>query len=264
MSLIIGKNVKIGRGAGTSKSINFGKFGIASATATDPLSIITSKSSIFFVSADIGTTISTGVSAWADQSGNSNSFTQATTASQPTLITADVDFGGRNSLLGDGVNDFMTNVWVPLAPTTNPQWFFVVFNQVTWTAGKYLFAGSVSSAICSFLQFTSTPAMSMGNTTVTNNNAGAAIGTSVRGEVSFTGSTSDYLKLGSTTVTGTSAAVSAGLVGLKLFTRNNGTAAQTINAKVACIGCWNGAPTSGEKAALDAWVTNYYGPGVVV
>jgi hypothetical protein len=253
----IGRNVRLGRNVRTGRSAG-------SATATDPLGLISSVPPVFFVSADVGTTIATGVSDWTDQSGNGNSFAQATAANQPALVTADADFGGRNSLLGDGVNDYMTNVWVPPAPNVTPSWFFLVFRQVTWTAGKYIFAASTSSAIISFAQSGVTPALSMLNTSNVNNNTGAAIGASVRGEVHFNGATTDYTKCAATLVTGASAAVSAGLVGLKLFSRNNGTTAQTINAKIACIGAWEGLPSLGERAALDAWVTDYYGGSVAV
>lgn len=48
--------------------------------------------------ADMGITIGTGVSAWADQSGNGNNFTQGTGSAQPTLNASDASFGGQASL----------------------------------------------------------------------------------------------------------------------------------------------------------------------
>ena len=53
--------------------------------------------------ADLGLTISTGVSAWADQSGNGNSPIQATGGNQPTVSS----LNGKPSLLFNGSSDTM-------------------------------------------------------------------------------------------------------------------------------------------------------------
>ncbi len=71
----------------------------------DPLAIVKTRSAFFFLIADLGITVATGVSNWVDQSTAGGNATQATGANQPALITADAAFGGRNSVLGDGSND---------------------------------------------------------------------------------------------------------------------------------------------------------------
>jgi hypothetical protein len=48
---------------------------------------------------DLGITIGTGVSAWADQSGNGNNVVQATGSKQPTYSASDAAFNGQASLL---------------------------------------------------------------------------------------------------------------------------------------------------------------------
>lgn len=48
--------------------------------------------------ADMGITIGTGVSAWADQSGRGNNVTQGTGSKQPTLNAADAAYAGKASL----------------------------------------------------------------------------------------------------------------------------------------------------------------------
>lgn len=56
--------------------------------------------------ADLGITIATGVSAWADQSGNGRTLLQATPGAQPARIAAGTPAGGP-CLRFDGVDDFL-------------------------------------------------------------------------------------------------------------------------------------------------------------
>lgn len=58
---------------------------------------------------DLGITIATGVSAWADQSGNSRNFTQGTGANQPTYTASDSSYNNHGSLSFDGTNDSMVS-----------------------------------------------------------------------------------------------------------------------------------------------------------
>lgn len=58
--------------------------------------------------ADLGTTIATGVSRWADQSGNGNDVVQATGADQPTLQSAGIN--GLSSLQFNGTSQFLQNL----------------------------------------------------------------------------------------------------------------------------------------------------------
>jgi len=243
--------------------LGFDPLGIVAASASPaaPLTLVTSVAPFVFFSADMGITLDTGVSAWADQSGNGFNASQATAGSQPLLVTGDADFGGRNSVLADGTDDFLDSAWDPPAPNAQPVWFFFVFKQVTWSASRFLWGGSTGASVLCLFQTGTEPSMKMGNTTLVNENAGATVGSAVRGQVYFSGSTSDYIKLGSSLVTGASAGVNNATL-LRLFSRNGST--QSINAKLACFGAWAGEPTADERAALDAWVTSYYGPTVVV
>lgn len=225
---------------------------------TDPLTIVSSVSPFFFLSADVGITIATGVSAWADQSGNGNNANQGSGAAQPALITADSDFGGRNSVSGDGSNDSLVMTWNPPAPGTTNVWFFAVLLQKTWTAGEWVMAGG--NTILSFAQSGSTPQMRMLNGMTPAANGGAPIGTGVRLEALFSNSTSDYMRLASTTTTGTNAG-NSDAPAFYLFSRN---AAGFSDVKIACVGAWNGKPTPTELTDLTNWVTNYYGGGIGV
>jgi hypothetical protein len=227
----------------------------------EPLKIVESRTPFFFLSADVGTTIATGVSAWADQSSNSANATQGTGASQPALVANDIDFGGRNSILADGTDDYLDVNWNPPAPGTTPIWFFLVFKQVTWTVSTYIFAGATAASNLSLLRSGSSPSLYMANTSVVNNNSGAAVGSSVRGQIYFSNSTGDYIKLGNTTSTGANAGnVDAAI--FRLFSRNGSS--QSSNIKIAAIGAWNGEPNADEKIALDMWVQRYYGNSVLI
>jgi hypothetical protein len=55
---------------------------------------------VLWLRADLGITIGTGVSAWADQSGNGNNFTQATGSAQPSLVT----MSGRQAIRFTGAS----------------------------------------------------------------------------------------------------------------------------------------------------------------
>ncbi len=251
----IGRNVRIGRGA---------KLGVVSTPVgpLDPLSIVSSVSPFFFLSADVGVTISSGVSGWADQTGNGCNASQPTSGSQPTYSASDSDFGGRSSIIADGVDDYLDVAWNPPAPGTQPIWFFAVFLPIVWTSSTFLFAGSTGSNVISLFQTGVSPAMVQSNTTLRNSNNGAVVGVACRAQVFFSASAADHLKLGSSLVNvGTSAGNTDPNI-LRLFSRNGGS--QSINAKLACIGAWAGEPMGPEKTSLDSWIATYYGPGVLL
>jgi uncharacterized repeat protein (TIGR02059 family) len=230
----------------------------AAAGPLDPLTIVASRAAAWFLSGDVGAT----PGQWLDSTPNGVNFTQATPASQPTIIASDPAFGGRGSVNGNGTQGLITTLWDPPAPLTQPMWFFAVLRQVTWVNGRYIWNGSGSTSIY-LAQVGASPALAMNNAAAVNNNPGAALGASVRVEVLFSASVADYLKLGATLqADGVSAGIGNSTALFGLFCRSNFTV--PANVKIACIGVWLGEPTPAEKAALSAWVTAYYGAGVAV
>ncbi len=89
---------------------------------------------------DAGITIATGVSNWADQSGNGNNATQGAGAFQPAFIASESALNNRPVLSFDGTNDRMSGTPFPISldstiitvtyPTTN------VISRVLFSAGN--------------------------------------------------------------------------------------------------------------------------------
>ncbi len=62
-------------------------------------------------------------------------------------------------------------------------------------------------------------------------------------------------------MSGGNAGNNPGAVGLTLGA-NNSALTGVCDVEIACWGSFAGEPTPSEKAALDAWVTSYYGASV--
>ncbi len=71
-----------------------------------PLTIFGSATELW-ARADLGITIATGASVWADQSGKGRDLIQGTAARQPGFNATDANFNGHPSLTFDDVDDFM-------------------------------------------------------------------------------------------------------------------------------------------------------------
>lgn len=234
-------------------------------SALAPLSIVTSKTNVFFLVGDLGVTTGTGVAAWANQgpTGATGDATQGTGASQPSLRSAALN--GKSTILFDGADDFFVFASLNLPdPDVTATWFWLVFRQVTWTVADSVFGGNATTFMRLFQSASGSPNLQMNSGVGGAQNAGAAVNTWVRGEALFNNSASDYLKLGSTT--GAAAATGGNDPGAGLFTlaAHTTTGTGAANIEVAAFAAWAGKPTAGEISELDAWVTAYYGAGVVV
>jgi hypothetical protein len=236
-----------------------------SATATDPLTIVTSKTPFFFLTADQGANVGTGgVSPWTDQSSAGNSATQTTNNNfKPQLSTT----GGPNSrgiVTYDGSDDFHEFAgWNPPAPGTTNIWFFMVVKPVSWSSGANLYSGS-STSILRARMGTTTGTLAASNTTAGQQLTNFTVGSYYRVENLFSNSTNDYIKVGATatTIPGTNTGNTD--AGAGVFRIATDILTRFGNIAVACFGAWNGEPTSTEKGLLSSWVTSWYGATVAV
>lgn len=234
--------------------------------ALDPLTIVTSKSWLTYLVSDRGITLNgSGVSNWADQSGNGKDAAQATAANQPTFAANALN--GHPSIIGDGTNDVLVFGTLDLpAPGTTPSFFWAVFRTVTWSSNDSLYAGNTTTTM-RLRHITASPNFGAINASAgTQNTTGAPVGTFVRLENLFSNTTGDYIKLGSvkTTVPGLNTGNNDPASGAMCLLAQSTTGTSAINAEILAFGILNGEPTSGEKSALDAWVANYYGNTVNV
>lgn len=220
-----------------------------------PLTIITSVSVVQWIRGDLGITLATGVSAWADQSGNSHHFAQATGNQQPLYTAADATLNNRPTVTGDGANDVLTNGTLPNGAGL---WMSGLIKMVTWVASTATWGG-LAGDICDLLPSGVSPTLSQFNGSFANANGGLPVGSWGRVEANYANTAAAYLKLRSTNVGG--AAVGAGSgTGCSIFASAGvAFANHAIAERIVC----SGLPTPGEITALDAYYTARYGAGLV-
>lgn len=230
--------------------------GTASAAVT-PLTILGSLA--WWVRSDLGITIDTNVSGWADQSGNGVNFAQAVGSAQPTLV-AGVLNGCDAVRFINPFDDNMTAAWVRVAPGTQPFYVWSVFTQISWTLNQCVLSDATATGFALRAR-TGSPELRMANATLVNANSAAAVGTPVRCEMQFTNSTSDYLKIISTNTTGASAGNLAGSGTMYLGSNAGGLNYAHIDLYEAFV--FLGTPSAGQRAELDTYCTGRYGAGLV-
>lgn len=230
------------------------------APASTPLTIITSVSVTQWVRGDLGITIGTGVSAWADQSASAKNFTQATGGAQPTYTASDATLNNQSTLTCDGVAQFMTSTLARAAPATTSLWMSAIVKQIASTSTHQLF-GDATGGRFVVRQTASSPNLLSFMNVSGNTNAGLAIGSWGRLETGFTNSTSDYLKLKATNATGTSAGSPGAGTGTRFGVDSGGTL--FANFAIAELIICAGLPSGAEITAIDAYYTARYGAGLV-
>lgn len=224
----------------------------------DPATIL-GASLIQWCRADLGVTLNgSTVAAWADQSGNGHHYAQGIAGQQP-LYNATGGPNGQASMLFDGANDTLSAAGLDLAaPATTPSWFWFIFRQITWTSGDRVFSGAGGMQL---LQNTGTPQLDMFDGSVANGNTAATLNTYLRGEIYFSGSVADYLKLGATSVTGASAGNTN--PGAPFSIASNSAGSQFAHIEVCEFLVADALPSAGQRSSLDAYVTARYGAGLV-
>lgn len=219
---------------------------------------------------DLGVTLDatkTRVTAWTSQVTTSGSFTLATTSSaeQPAFNASGLN--GFPTITFDGINDNLRveDVWTwPLYNVTN-QWTFAVFKQVSWTAGSRLWAGA---GWATQKTATASPIVNMSLASSGPSNSGAPIGSWVRGEMLSTHSTSNYIKLGATSVSGTDTdGANTGnyvSLGCNFGPGSNRVLLTPCNIALVAFLICAGQPSAAEKLALSNAARRKYGTGVLI
>jgi len=198
-------------------------------------------------------------SAWQDQK-NLTTYAQATAAKQPRIL---LNSGGRIGLRGDGINDSMLEPTLDLpAPNVTPTFIWFVVRQVTFTLNEVLFDCGPGTEGATVLTTAVSPGIGQYCGSTVNSSNGATVGALIRGYASFTGTTSDAVKLGAAAVvTGASAGVANPSAGVRLFAAFNDTAFSNFDA--ATVLYFNAAPSGAELSALDTAASSLYS-GLVV
>lgn len=180
-------------------------------------------------------------------------YTQITGSQQPTIVPAGLN--GHTFITFDGSDDEMVSTLALPVPGTTPTWIWMIFRQNAWTNNDIILGNNAANANMQIRQTGTTPALVQQNVTQVNSNTGAPINQWVRGEFYFSNSTSDYVKLGSTTTTG-AAAGNVSTVGRVLANRAAGTARAGFSL-FAMIHT-RGLPSVQERAALDLAVQRLF------
>jgi len=223
--------------------------------------LVTSVPVLQAVQANVGVSLNgAGVSFWADQSGKGKHYSQSTVASQPLYNPTGVN--GRPTITFDGVDDFLTSSLQLDLPGTKPTFLWLAFRQITWTNNDRIVGDGTNPNIMLLFQSTGSPGINIYNSFSPTVNIGATIGSWVRVEALFGNATTDYLKAGASTQTGTATGNSppSGIQEIGRATSSS----LCSNIEVIAVLYFSGLPTTAELAALSAAAVTYGGSGVLV
>lgn len=195
---------------------------------------------------------------WTDRK-NSTTATNATSTKRPAIVGAKI--GVRTALQFDGVDDVLVETTLdPPAPATTNTFVWGVFTQRAWQASGTYCSGAAGQM--SVFGHTSSPNMAAFNSTIGPDNSGAAVGVPTRIELRYSGSTSDYLKLGATSVTGTSLGNTNPAAGWNIGAATSASVNPGAVDVYACL-VFSGVPNAAELLALSQAAAQMYN-GVAV
>lgn len=161
-----------------------------------------------YVRADIGygrtATIPNQLAALEDQGASALHYAQATVANQPQYHS----FGGPNKTAAIQLDTAARNMTASLdlpATSVTPTTMWLVFRQDSWIDGRSVLTGGGANDAQFWQRGAGPNTMRLYHGVHTTDNAGAALGTWVRGIGHFSNSVNDYQLLGSTKTTGINA-----------------------------------------------------------
>jgi hypothetical protein len=216
---------------------------------------------LHWIRSDLGITLNgSNVSAWADQSGAGNHYTQGTGAAQPAYTASDATLNNQPSVLFDGSDDFMASSFDPPTPGAGVvTYVWLIAKSITWTSNDVIY-GTQAVGNCTVFQGGASPQYAMFGSGGANVNGACTLGNWARIGAAFSSSTSDVIRVISTNVTGGNAGAQ------NSSSSEIGHGADLLgfcNFRLAELFVANRAPTGPEATALDAYVTSRYGAGLV-
>jgi hypothetical protein len=233
------------------------RYGFA-AVFGDPLLIFRASNVLQWVRADLGITIGTGVSTWADQNTTANNYVQATGGKQPVYNINDATLNNLPSLTFDGVNDELIDSGFTLpAPGTTPTCILMVAKINSFTTNGCLVSDSSGVGSGCIIEFPSANNLQLQSGSATSS-VSTATNTWVRIRANLTDSTADLLRVGATQTTGNNSGntINAG----RAIASAGGLAFGNIT--VFELVYLNYIPSATQLAAYDAYIT-YLTNGVV-
>jgi hypothetical protein len=191
-----------------------------------------------------GITTVTGVSQWADQSGNARHLKQATGAAQPAL-QAD------GSILFDGTDDYLKCDAFTLP---QPVSVYMLGRQVTWTLGDVFFDGDVRDGMIVF-QRTSSPTIAQYTGVITADNSDFTLNAYAVLSSIYNGASSSLQINSNAATTGVASATTPG--GFTLGA--GGNAASFANIQVKEVIVFQAAHTAAQRASVIGYLTRIGG-----
>lgn len=215
-----------------------------------PLSIVTSKACQLYVTADAGVTDSSGVTAWADRSGNARHYAQGgLAATRASFIQANAAIGGRNNLRFDGAAQWLPNAnWNPPSTATTPTWIRILARHISRSAASATLLGSNTSNRFGIFDSAASPNMKATGATSTGDCSMALGSWFVIHALLGNGAGTDYLHIGATKALASCGTIDATVVSIGGLS----TGANFGNFDVQYVSYWNGEPTAPEIAAWNA------------
>lgn len=235
--------------------------GAASPPAPTPPTIITSVTVAHWWRADLGVALNAGnVSEWRDQVGTAH-FSQATVARQPAYSAADATFGGKETIISDGVDDLLATT--PPTDFNGPVYLLSVMKLITIMNGAELYHRALFTDGAA-LQYYLGLIYQSGKGANANTSASAPIeGVWARYQDRRYNTVADYIKLGNQPKASgfacplsTDPSIPFTLAG---NTANNTYLSIAYREIIVC----NGEPSAAELTAIDNYFKAQY-PGILV